>query len=211
MNKIYRPLPNIKIDIERLTTEIFHFWKPNPNGIENSTSLTTSEKYIDDLNYDFTLYRGPSEFVPHTKLLKVYSDGEFDQNLIHWPKILQNTYMKELGDYFAKILKVPCYRCRASYYNSLEKDFIGELHNDPQTPYRIHIALKTDPNVKWIFVDKDNKTYDIHQPADNTPVLIETGTTQHQVIVPKNSIRTHIWFQYYNDIDQTLLDKLFTI
>jgi hypothetical protein len=208
---VYTPLPNIKIDIERLHAEIFYFWKPDFNSPDISTSFTTAKKYIDDSDYDFARYRGTSVFVPNTNRLKVYPDGEFDQNLVHWPKILENTYMKELGDYFAQILNVTHYRCRASYYNSLDKDFVGELHNDPHTPYRIHIALKSDPNVKWILVDEHSNTYDIHQPADSTPVLIETGTTQHQVIVPKNSVRIHFWFQYYNDIDQSVLDKLFTV
>jgi hypothetical protein len=210
MNKIYSPLPNIKIDIERLRRELFKFWHPDLQSPVVSTSLTTAEKYIDDPDYDFSRYAGISEYVPSGNLLKVYSDGEFDQNLVYWPKILLNTYMKELGDYFAEILEVNHYRCRASWYNSWKKAYIGKLHNDPHTPHRIHIALKSDPAVKWKLVDGDD-IYKIHQPVDGSPVLIETGRTQHQVIVPKNSIRAHIWFQYYQKIDQAKLDKLFTV
>jgi hypothetical protein len=210
---VYNPLPNINVDIKRLYAEIFHFWKLDFNTTSSScVSFTTAKKYIDDSVYNFDRYHGISKFAPGSKRLKkIYPDGEFDHNLVHWPKISENTYMKELGDYFAQMLNVTHYRCRVSYYNSLDKDFVGELHNDPHTPYRIHIALKSDPAVKWILVDKYNNTYDIYQPADGTPVLIETYPTQHQIIVPKNSVRIHLWFQYYNDIDQALLDNLYAL
>ena len=210
MNDFYTPLPNIKIDIERLTKEIFHYWHPDPNIKDISASFTTAKKYVDDPICDFSRYKGISHYVPGTRRVKVYSDGEFDQNLTHWPKILENTYMKELGDNFAKLLNVTRYRVRASYYNSLHEDFVGELHRDPHTPYRIHIALKTDPNVKWLLVDKNDNAHYIHQPADGHPVLLETCYTKHQVIVPTNSIRIHCWFQYYTEIDQSLLDNLLT-
>jgi hypothetical protein len=38
---------------------------------------------------------------------------------------------------------------------------------------------------------------------NGVPVLIETGKTKHQVIIPKDSIRIHLYYQYYEDIDQT--------
>ena len=211
MSKFYTPLSNIKIDIEKLTKEIFQFWPLDLNARDTSTSFTTAKKYVDDVNYDFSLYRGISKYVPDNRKIKVYSDGEFDHDIVYWPKILENTYMKELGDYFAKILNVTHYRARASYYNSLDRAFIGELHNDPHTPHRIHIALKTDPNVKWLLADQNNNTHYIHQPADGSPVLLETWCTKHQVIVPTNSIRMHFWFQYYTELDQSLLDHLLTV
>ena len=211
MLDFYTPIPNIKIDINRLTEEIFHYWTPSNN---HAVSFTTAKKYVDDLNYDFSHYEVISKFFPNTRRIKVYEDGEFDQNIVHWPKILENSYMKELGDYFAKILNVTRYRARGSYFDTkthMTSGFKTDLHRDPHTPYRIHIALKTSPEVNWFLVDKDNNSHYIHQPADGVPILLETCFTQHQVIVPPDSVRMHFWFQYYTEFDQATIDKLFTV
>jgi hypothetical protein len=211
MINFYTPIPNIKVDTERLLVEIFRFWKPQDMVSDQAHSFTTAEKYVDDLNYDFGKYAGTSEFISNDSLLKKYPDGDIDQNLIYWPKILEKSYMKELGDYFASIFQVKHYRTRASYFNTVNHSNnlkITGLHNDPHTPYRVHIALKTNPNIKWKFVDELGEIYSVHQQADGVPVLIETGKTKHQIEIPENSIRIHLWFQYYSDIDQTLLTNI---
>jgi hypothetical protein len=214
MCKIFSPLPNFKVDTDRLYSEMFHFWRPKINSLATSTSFTTAKKYVDDLDYDFFKYIGPSQFISKSLLLKKYPDGEIDQELIYWPKLLENSYMKELGEHFSNLFQIKNYRVRASYFNTwgANEDFLAtDLHADPHTPYRLHIALKTNPDVKWIFVDELGKTHYIHQLADGVPVLIETGNTKHQVKIPKNSIRIHLWFQYYENIDQTLLDNILTV
>jgi hypothetical protein len=122
--------------------------------------------------------------------------------------ILENSYLRELGDYFANLFKVNSYRVRCSYLNNVSEDAEFKLHNDPHTPYRLHICLKTDPSIKWLFVDKDTTQHYIHQPADGSPVLIETGTTQHQIVCPQNVTRMHLWFQYYKFIDLKLLNTI---
>jgi len=213
MRKIFSPLPNIKIDIERLYSEMFYFWRPNISTLATSTSFTTAKKYIDDLNYDFFKYAGPSKFISKDSLIKEYKDGQVDQELIYWPKILENSYMKELGEHFSNLFQIKNYRVRASYFNTHEQtdDFSAtNLHKDTHTPYRIHIALKTNPSVKWTFLDELGQTHYIHQPADGVPVLVETAKTKHQVKIPKDSIRIHLWYQYYEDIDQALLDSILT-
>jgi hypothetical protein len=211
MRKIFNPLPNHKVDIDRLYSEVFYFWRIKRNQLANSTSFTTAKEYVDDPNYNFFKYSGVSEFVSKDSVIKKYPDGQIDQELIYWPKLLENSYMKELGDYFANLFQVKNYRARASYFNtySQEEDYPATpLHNDPHTSYRLHIALKTSPDVKWTFVDELEQTHYRHQLANGVPVLIETAKTKHQVKIPKDCIRIHLWFQYYEDIDQTLLANI---
>ena len=209
------PLRNFTVDLDRLSNEIFSFWKigENDTNLElKSPSFTTSLKYIDDPILNFSRYAGAAAAADpntwHINPITVYPDGEYDNNLIHWPKILENSYMKELGDYFAKLFNVTRYRARASCVNTLTKPLTFKLHNDPHTPYRLHFAIKTDPNVQWKFVN-NNIDYFIHQPADNFPTLIETGITQHQIVTNQKSLRIHFWYQYYDKIDKDIISKLY--
>jgi hypothetical protein len=211
MRKIFSPLPNIKVDINRLYSEMLYYWHPNLSSRATSASFTTAKKYVDDLNCDFLKYTGAAYLLSKDSMVMKYPDGEIDQELIYWTKLLENSYMKELGDRFANLLQVKNYRARASYMNTygLIEDFpAGDLHTDQHTPYRLHIALNTSLGVKWRFENEAGLTQYIHQPADGVPVLIETGKTKHQVIIPKDSIRIHLYYQYYEDIDQTLLDNI---
>ena len=208
------PLRNFTVDLDRLSNEIFSFWKIEEDDTHpelKTPSFTTSLKYIDDEIFNFSRYAGvtapadPSNWPRNP--LTIYSDGEYDHNLIYWPKILENSYMKELGDYYAKLFNVTRYRARASYISTLENPHTFKLHNDPHTPYRLHFAIKTDPNVQWKFVNNQSE-YFIHQPADNFPTLIETGSTQHQIVINQKSLRIHFWYQYYDKIDKDIISKL---
>lgn len=214
MYKFFIPLTNFTVDLDRLSNEIFAFWKiedDKTNKDLKSPSFTTSLKYVDDTSFNFSRYSGVSSAADPGNWpknpLKVYSDGEYDHNLTHWPKILENSYMKELGDYYAKLLNVTRYRARASYISTLENPHTFKLHNDPHTPHRLHFAIKTDPTVQWKFVNDENE-YFIHQPSDNFPTLIETGSTQHQIVTNHKTIRIHFWYQYYDPIDADVIRKI---
>jgi len=215
MHHFFIPLQNCTVDLDRLSNEIFSFWKIDENDTDlesKSPSFTTSLKYVDDPILNLARYAGKAAAADpntwHINPLTIYPDGEYDNNLVYWPKILENSYMKELGDYFAKLFNVTRYRARASYVNTLTKPLTFKLHNDPHTPYRLHFAIKTDLNVQWRFVNNNTEHF-IHQPVDNFPTLIETGTTQHQIVTNHKSIRMHFWFQYYDSIDKNLISKLY--
>lgn len=200
MNNFYIPLKNIFVDIERLTTEIDKFVKPNNF---QDYGITTSEKMLD--NYDFRKYTGVSS--PDKNGIRRLKTGEYDWDIVYWPKILENSYMRELSDKFSDLIKINKPRCRMSRLFGSETWNEISYHYDEHTPYRIHIALKTNPNTIWRFRENEKIT-EIHQPADGIPVLIKTNSVEHSVFIPVGTERMHLWYQYHHEISNEVLEKI---
>jgi hypothetical protein len=61
MHKFFIPLRNFTVDLDRLSNEIFSFWKISENDTNlelKSPSFTTSLKYVDDPILNFSRYAG---------------------------------------------------------------------------------------------------------------------------------------------------------
>lgn len=200
MNNFYIPLKQFSVDLDRLQNEIDSF--VNPINYQDY-GITTSEKMVD--NYDFRVYTGVSS--PDKNGIRRLRTGEFDWDISYWPKVLENSYIKELADTFSEFIQVYNPRCRMSkLFGSTDWNEI-KYHYDEHTPYRIHIALKTTPKTIWRF--KENGVVkEIHQPADGIPVLVKTNTIEHSVFIPVGTERVHLWYQYHHEISNEVLEKI---
>lgn len=200
MNDFYIPLKQFKVDLIRLQSEIDLFVHPVNY---QDYGITTSEKMVD--NYDFRVYTGVS--APDKNGIRKLKTGERDWDIVYWPKVLENSYIKELSDTFSELIQVYKPRCRMSKLYGFDSWNVIDYHHDEHTPYRIHIALKTTPGSVWRF-RKNGEVTEIHQPADGVPVLIKTDTVEHSVFIPKGTHRTHLWYQYHQQVSNNILEKL---
>jgi hypothetical protein len=207
MIKCFMPLPNFKFDPRRVLQEFIHWAKLEERTAKlqsESFSFTTIRECINETDYNFERFSGVSAWdasgVRRTK------EGAVDSDIVHWPSILQNSYIKEIGENIASFLEIPLYRARGSLFRTGDADYTYPAHRDRHTPFRVHLALATTPNTKWLF----NNTVDvsIHQPTDGVPVLINTGSVQHSLLIPANTTRIHFWYQFYEPIKPDILDKL---
>lgn len=196
--RFYIPLLNHRVNIDLLRKEVETIIKPIEHG---SYGLTTSKDYTDETPHNWRRYSQISRLdsLGERKL----ESGERDEDIVYWPKELQGSYIQELGYKFSDLLKIKDPRVRMSLQATTG------IHNDPHTPYRIHIALETDPSILWLFIDENNKAHQIHQPADGVPVLIETGITRHSVMIPRNAKknRIHLWYQFHGLVSDNILSN----
>ena len=198
-DRFYIPLHAISVDLERLRAEVNLI--PTLNR-PSCYGLTTSIKYIDEDPVNFSRYSSVSSLNSHGE--RILSGGERDEEVVHWPALLRNSYIKELGDMFSELVQIKTPRVRMSVQSR------ADYHNDPHTPYRIHIAIDSTPDSVWKFRETNGIEHVIYQPADGIPVLIETGKTQH--CVTRNSIndvhkRVHLWYQFHDIISDEILSK----
>jgi hypothetical protein len=198
--RYYIPLKSISVDVDRLKQEVDTLIGPLT---ELGYGITTAKEHVNEVPVRYNRYTGISNF---NKLgERVLANGETDEQIVFWPKFLENSYMKELGDLFSKLINIPNPRVRLSSLS--EEDFI-DFHNDPHTPYRIHIALETHPDARWIFKKDPYQIEYIHQPADGVPVLIETGRTEHAVQIASPGRRVHLWYQFHGIVNPAILNTL---
>lgn len=201
-NRFYIPLSKIKVDLDKLRYEAYSVIKVDP--IKNQGyGITTTSQYVSEYPYNFKRYSGISYLNEQGE--RILETGERDEELIHWPEVLQNSYIKELGDIFSDLIKIKNPRVRMSVSAGIE------FHSDPHTPYRIHIALESNPNCVWKFKEINGTVHTIYQAADGIPVLIETGLTKHSVVKvndPTAPQRIHLWYQFHDIISDEVLRNL---
>jgi hypothetical protein len=198
-NRFYIPLYSIPVDLERLREEVAAI--PTLNK-PSCYGLTTSIKYIDEVPVNFNRYSSISTL--NSQGERILPDGERDEEIVHWPVPLRNSYIKKLGDVFSELVQIKTPRVRMSV------DARVDYHNDPHTPYRIHIAINSNPEAVWKFRETNGTEHIIYQPADGNPVLIETGKTQHAVTRNLNddtNKRVHLWYQFHDIISDEILSK----
>ena len=184
----YVPLPSIRVDVGRLKEEL------EPMVLQgNACGLTVSKDYA-GRPYAFDLFNGNSG-PGKDGAWRVYT-GERDSDLTHWSLELENSYTREVGKQLSSYLGMPAPRVRSSRISAgIERKGI-DMHRDPHTPFRVHIALDTAPGATWSFVTGDGRRFRIHQPADGIPIYIDTAGVQHGVDVVSAS-RWHLWYQWY--------------
>lgn len=197
------PMINIKVDLERIRKEIDYFVKPDYSLQARSYGLTTSKEYVDDPNFDFRKHMAISS--PDANGIRRLPGGELDSDVVLWPKIMEGSYIKYLGEMFSSFIKIPNPRCRMSVING---PFEIQSHVDEHTPYRIHICLDSDPGSNWFFKKPDDVHDMIHQPSSETPVLIETGTVEHSVKVEPGTFRMHLWYQFHSVVQPDIIQSL---
>jgi hypothetical protein len=205
MYNFYIKLPNIKVDCDRLLQEIKLLVNPDYSKTL-CYSLTTHADHVNDINYDFELF--PGVLVPPDTKLKTLPSGHKDNEIIHWPKILENSYIQELSKIFCDDLGIPNARVRCSIINGTDDKHSIGFHTDPVAPHRIHIALQTTPKTHWMFKMINGEIIKIHQPADGVPVLVETGLTIHDIFVPSNTQRIHLWYQFHEHVNKNRFNEL---
>jgi hypothetical protein len=209
MTKYYIPLPELNFNTEKLLEEFCYWGKPFKRLFDrpfytDTFSFTTTANFIHDKDYKFRKFKGISSWKNN---IRCYEDGTVDGDIVHWPDILQNSYMKEVGDTIANLLEIPSYRCRGSIFETHIEDHTISYHRDEHTPHRVHLALATTDNTAWLFRDSNNIIYTNYQRADGVPVLIDTKAIEHSFRVPANSTRIHLWYQFYEPVKQEFLDQ----
>jgi len=199
----YIPMINIKVDRDRIRKEIDYFVKPEYKEQAKNYGITTSKEYVDDPNFDFRKHMTISR--PDANGIRRLPGGELDSDVALWPKIMNGSYIKYLGDQFAAAINIPNPRCRMSIMNG---PFGIPSHVDEHTPYRIHICLDSGPGAKWFFKKPDGVYDMIQQSGSDTPVLIETGIVEHAVKVEPGTFRMHIWYQFHSVVSQNVIQSL---
>lgn len=192
ISHFYVPLTGIKIDIQRMIGEL-HACLPI-SSISGDRGLTVTQDIAGQL-YSFGRFNGISKY--DDQGVRRVRTGERDEDITYWPKQLENTYIKEIGERLACLLELPGPRCRMSrFVGGLTGNL--DMHCDPHTPVRVQIALITQPDIMWHLQAPDGSLVERHQPANGIPVLLRTGTLRHGVVVPKTAIRLHLWYQWYS-------------
>jgi hypothetical protein len=203
MENFFFPIVDFKVDAQRLLTEFDKFVKP-----EYDTTLcyclTTKEEFINDLDYDFRKFYG--KLTPPGPGIKLIS-GDYDYQIVHWPKILEGSYIQEVANLCSDVLGLSNPRVRCSVVNGKDEQHNIGFHTDQHAVSRIHIALKTTNECVWHFMKGDD-IVKIHQPVDGIPMFVDTGRTPHDIWVPTGIRRIHIWFQYHNYVDEDRLAAL---
>lgn len=193
------------VDVNRLLNEVMMFIKPDLNN-SICYSITTDDESQNDLEYQFRKYQG---FLKPPVPGKTYlPTGDLDTEIIYWPQSTQGSYIKELSKKFDLLLGLKNPRVRASVVHGTDEiNGIG-FHQDQIAPHRVHIALQTTKETLWKFLNKNKTTTLLHQPADGIPVLLEVGETIHDIYVPKNTTRIHLWFQYHQHVSNDIWKQL---
>ena len=202
-SRFYIPLQSIKVDIDRLKNEIYEHVDCENVFTNKGYAITTTEQFIDE--YPLRPHRYNIRTFPDHTGEQFLPYGNRDEDVVYWPKIFENSYMKELSLIFSDIVKIKNPRVRMSVQTHFPH------HIDIHTPYRLHIALETYPDAVWNFRDKNNIEHEIHQPANGIPVLIDSGDTMHSVILKKtlpNLRRVHLWYQFHGIISDDILKNL---
>jgi hypothetical protein len=205
MYNFYIPLSNIKVDHGRLLKEVDHFIRPDYSKTL-CYGLTTHLDHVNDEDYNFEMY--PGVLVPPDPSQKTLPSGHRDREIIHWPKILENSYIQELSKVFCDVLGLENPRVRCSIVNGTDDHHSIGFHTDPVAPHRIHIALQSTPDTHWMFKLLNDDVVKIHQPVDGIPVLIETGLTVHDIYVPSNAQRIHLWYQFHSHVSKSRIEEL---
>jgi hypothetical protein len=199
-NRFYIPLKSVKVDLNKLRNEVNTIIKPESGGY----GITTAVDYVKEYPCNFKRYSSISYL--NSEGERILPCGRRDEEIIHWPDIFDNSYIKELGNIFSELINIKNPRVRLSCQpGSID------YHNDPHTPYRIHIAIESNPDAIWKFKEKCGTEHSIYQPADGVPVLIETGITKHAVIMPARPViprRVHLWYQFHDIISDEILKSL---
>lgn len=198
--RYYIPMTHVKVDVNRLKQEVQSLIGPLT---ELGYGITTSKKFVNEVPYRFDRHTGISKFNKFGE--RILPTGEKDEDVVFWPSILEQSYMKELGDLFSEMIQIPNPRVRLSM---LDEDQFIDFHNDPHTPYRIHIALETHSDAVWMFKNEAGAVEQIHQPADGTPVIIETGRIEHAVKLLSPGKRIHLWYQFHGMISEEILSLM---
>lgn len=202
-SRFYIPLQSIKVDVARLKNEIYQHIHVKNVYSNRGYAITTTPSYINET--PFNPYRYCRSYYMNSTGECFLPSGDKDEDVVYWPTVFENSYMKELGEIFSDIIKIDKPRVRMSIQTHFRH------HKDPHTPYRIHIALESYPEAVWNFKDKNNIEYEIYQPADGTPVLVETGTHDHSVVIKKIDPpirRVHLWYQFHGIISDDILKNL---
>ena len=192
---------DLKIDVNKLTTEINTHVKPVTD--DYGITCTSADAELD--SFDFHAYSGMRKNISTDQYLLPSGNSELE--LVYWPKVLANSYLKELGLQLSKTLELGPPRCRLSMFNNRSRPTSIGYHYDKHTPYRVHVALQTNPNCLWLY-RRDGQAYRLHQPVLDHPVLVNTGEVEHDIIVPPNNTRVHLWYQFHQRPAQALLDNL---
>ncbi len=200
--QFFIPLVDLTVDVNRIRNEVFTYI--NPTGKDYGLTCTLED--VANESFDFKKHSGIRPTSDNKYLLR---DGYIETDVIHWPKILQGTYIEELGKTFAKYLELSPPRCRLSYFNNKPHDFDIDFHYDNHTPYRVHVVLESSPGCIWKYRwSPDHPSHSLHHPVMEQPVLINTGSMQHAVHVPKNHRRLHLWYQFHSKPKEELVDSL---
>ena len=190
LDGFYVPLPSLRVDVYRLIKEIDHILVPG-----NAYGLTVAPR-CKGLPYGFNVFNGTS--LPDADGTWRLDSGDADHELIHWPAELEISYVREIAEMLGNYLGMPPPRARASRIDASGNRQGIDMHADPHTPFRIHIALETSLDATWRF-RSNGRHVRIHQPADGIPVYVETATTYHAVDVLSGR-RTHLWYQWYQPL-----------
>lgn len=201
----YIPIINTPVDVDRLKAEVDKFIKIDYSKDIKSRGfgITTSTEYVDDPTFNFRKHLTVSE--PDEYGVRRLPTGELDSDIVHWPSMLEGSYMKELSDLFSSILGLENPRVRLSVLNG--PSTLG-LHYDEHTPHRVHICLQTGPGANWVFLEDNGMMDVIHQEKSNIPVLIDTGTVKHGLNIPAGVQRIHMLYQFHKPVSDEILSKL---
>lgn len=123
-----------------------------------------------------------------------YNDNTSDRSLTHWHPALVGSEMFNLKTRIASYLQIPDQlRCRCSFMQGYNASF----HADPHTPWRVHVALKSGANTRWLFrtLNSDN-IIEWVQPTDSV-WLIRTGDVQHSVEVGQDDVRWQLFYHVW--------------
>jgi hypothetical protein len=202
------PLVDIKIDMATLTNEVYKYINPTADDY----GITCRQEDVNNDNYNFKKYSGmrPPAPVKDNPLHASYENGAVDTDIIYWPKILQGSYIQQLGNSLSDLIGLSNPRCRLSLFNEHRiHDSSLEFHYDKHTPVRIHIALETTSDCLWLYKEKfDSPTLSLHHPVMDNPVLVSTGSFRHNVYIPAGHKRMHLWYQYHSSPDVDLIHSL---
>ena len=204
-DQFFIPLVDFKVDIARLTNEVYKYINP----VAGDYGITCRQEDIDDDYYSFRKYSGmrPASLVKDNPFHASYENGASDTDIVYWPKILQGSYIQELGNNLSALIGLSNPRCRLSLFNQYRTyDSSLEFHYDRHTPVRIHIALETTSECLWLYKEKvDTHVFQLHHPVMDNPVLVSTGSIRHNIYIPAGHKRLHLWYQYHQAPDVDLV------
>ena len=202
-DEFYIPLVDVTIDLDRLHAEVTKYVAP----VQNDYGLTCLSEDVNNNIFDFQKYSGLRKDIKSNIML--LPTGHIETDVIHWPRLLQGSYIQQIGIMLADYLNLTPPRCRLSYFNNRAEKASVPFHNDTHTPYRVHIVLETTTECKWRYRRKvGEEEYSLHQPVSIHPVLINTADIQHSIEIPKYNNRMHLWYQFHSRPDQKFIDTL---
>ncbi len=202
-DEFYIPLVDLTIDLDRLRAEVFKYVAP----AQQDYGLTCSAEDVNCDFFNFKKYSGVRKDVKANVML--LPTGHIETDVIYWPRLLQGSYIHQIGLMLTDYLNLTPPRCRLSYFNNRMENTYVKFHYDTHTPYRVHIALETTTECKWNYRRKiGDEEYSLHQPVSIHPVLINTADIQHSIEIPEYHNRMHLWYQFHSRPDQRFIDTL---